>query len=662
MVMTEQNIMRKKMANTIRFLAADMVQKANSGHPGAPMGLADIAVVLSEKLSHNPKNPKWLNRDRLVFSGGHGSALIYSLLHLWGYDVSLDDLKDFRQLDSKTPGHPEYGHTDGIEITTGPLGQGIANAVGFAMAEAYTANQVNSETCELIDHKVYCLCGDGDLQEGISYEACALAGHLGLKDMVLIYDSNSITIEGDTGIAWSEDVAKRFEAQNWDVKKINGHCYDDIEKVLEEVKSATKPTIIIANTIIGKGAGELEGTHHTHGAPLGEKIIAESKTKEGFNPDETFQIPEDVLLRFRCALENGELAEKEWIHRQKEAPLLEQNEALSRLLNPDFSAIEYPDFSGDAAMATRDSNGKILNAIATAIPSFLGGSADLAPSNKTELKEMGDFPKGRNIHFGIREHAMAAITNAMALYGTTIPFNATFFVFSDYLKPAARIAALTGIQNFFVWTHDSIGVGEDGPTHEPIEHISQFRALPNFYLWRPADATENIEAWRTALTMQAPHGFVLSRQKLQTLKPKRDFGEVSKGAYIVKKRKGANFTLMASGSELMPCLKAACHLAVLGIKANVVSVPCLDLFNEQDAEYKATVVSPDTKVLAVEAATATEFYRYADDVLGMESFGASAPADLLFEKFGFTQEGIMKRACALMDVTYREVTLGECKL
>ncbi len=363
-------------------------------------------------------------------------------MHLWGYDVSLEDLKQFRQLDSKTPGHPEYGHTDGIEITTGPLGQGIANAVGFAMAEAYTANQVNSETCELIDHKVYCLCGDGDLQEGISYEACALAGHLGLKDMVLIYDSNHITIEGDTSIAWSEDVEGRFAAQNWDVKKINGHCYDDIEKVFEEVKSATKPTIIIANTIIGKGAGELEGTHHTHGAPLGEDIIAESKTKEGFDPEEKFAIPEDVLLRFRCALENGELAEKEWIHRQKEAPLIEQNIALEKLLNPDFSAIEFPDFSNDKEMATRDSNGKILNAIATAVPSFLGGSADLAPSNKTELKNMGDFPKGRNLHFGIREHSMAAITNAMALYGTTIPFNATFFVFSDYLKACSAYSGI----------------------------------------------------------------------------------------------------------------------------------------------------------------------------------------------------------------------------
>jgi len=655
--MTEQNTMRKKMADTIRFLAADMVQQANSGHPGAPMGLADIAVVLGEHLSHNPKNPKWLNRDRLVFSGGHGTGLIYSLLHLWGYDVSLDDLKNFRQLDSKTPGHPEYGHTDGIEITTGPLGQGIANAVGFAMAEAYTANQVNSDTCDLIDHKVYCLCGDGDLQEGISYEACALAGHLGLKDLILIYDSNEITIEGDTSIAWSEDVAKRFEAQNWNVLQINGHCYDAIDEALAEAKKATKPTIIIANTIIGKGAEGLEGSHETHGAPLGTETIKASKKKAGFPEEETFYIAEDVLLRFRCALEQGELAEKEWIHRQKEAPLIEQNHALERLLNPDFSTIEYPDFTGSEGFATRDSNGQILNAIAKALPGFIGGSADLGPSNKTTLKEMGDFPKGKNIHFGIREHSMAAITNAMALYGTVIPFNATFFVFSDYMKPSVRIAALTGIQNFFVWTHDSIGVGEDGPTHEPIEHISQFRALPNFYVWRPADATENVEAWKTALQIQAPHGFVLSRQKLKTLKPERDFGEVSRGAYIVKKRPNATLTIMASGSELMPSLQAGCFLEQMGINANIVSVPCLDLFNEQDADYKAAVIDPTTKVLAVEAASATEYYRYADDVLGMESFGASAPAGELFKKFGFTIKGIKQRACALMGVENKSVTI-----
>ncbi len=652
--------MRIKMANTIRFLAADMVQKANSGHPGAPMGLADIAVVLGEHLQHNPKNPKWLNRDRLVFSGGHGTGLIYSLLHLWGYDLSLDDLKNFRQLDSKTPGHPEYGHTAGIEITTGPLGQGVANAVGFAMAAAYTANQVNSETCALIDHKVYCLCGDGDLQEGISYEACALAGHLGLKDLILIYDSNEITIEGETSLAWSEDVAKRFEAQNWNVLQINGHCYDAIDAALIEAKCAAKPTIIIANTIIGRGADGLEGSHETHGAPLGAETISVSKQKAGCPPEEHFYISEDVLVRFRCAVEQGELAEKEWLHRHKEAPLIEQNEALARLLNPDFTSIKFPDFTNDKEMATRDSNGKILNAIATAIPGFIGGSADLGPSNKTTLNNMGDFPKGRNIHFGIREHAMAAITNAMALYGTLIPFNGTFFVFSDYQKPAVRIAALTGIQNFFVWTHDSIGVGEDGPTHEPIEHLSQFRALPNFYLWRPADATENVEAWKKALEIQAPQGFVLSRQKLKTLKPKRDFGEVANGAYLVKEREGATLTLMASGSELMPCLRAACHLEILGIKANVVSVPCLDLFDEQDEAYRTRVVNPDTKVLAVEAARAVEYYRYADDVLGMEGFGASAPAELLFERLGFTIASIMKRACKLLGAEYRDVEIGKC--
>jgi transketolase len=661
MAMTEQNTLRKKMANTIRFLAADMVQLANSGHPGAPMGLADIAVVLSEHLSHNPRNPQWLNRDRLVFSGGHASSLIYALLHLWGYDLSLQDLKNFRQLDSKTPGHPEYAHTPGVEITTGPLGQGVANAVGFAMARAYTARQVNSETCSLIDHKVYCFCGDGDLQEGISYEACALAGHLGLQDLILIYDNNQITIEGDASLAWSEDVAARFAAQNWNVLTVNGHCYDEIDKALGEAKNATRPTILIANTIIGKGAGQLEGSHHTHGAPLGDETIRASKAKEGFDPEATFQIPEDVRFRFRCALERGDLAEKEWIHRQKEAPLMEQNVALEKLLNPDFSSIQFPDFLSTPEMATRDSNGKILNAIAKAVPGFLGGSADLGPSNKTELKDFADFPGGKNIHFGIREHAMAAITNAMALYGTTIPFNATFFVFSDYLKPAARIAALSGIRNFFIWTHDSIGVGEDGPTHEPIEHLSQYRALPGFYVWRPADATENVEAWKTALQIDAPQGFVLSRQKLKTLKASKDFGEVGKGAYLLKEREGATLTLMASGSELMPALRAACHLEMIGLKANVVSVPCLDLFHEQDDAYKARVIDPQTKVLAIEAATATEYYRYADAVMGMTGFGASAPADQLFRKFGFTREGIMQQACALAGVEYRAVNEDTCQ-
>jgi transketolase len=653
--------LNKKMANTIRFLSADMIQKANSGHPGAPMGLADIAVALSKHLKHNPKDPNWINRDRVVFSGGHASALIYSLLHLWGYNVSLDDLKEFRQLDSKTPGHPEYGHTEGVEITTGPLGQGVANAVGFAMAKEYTASKVNSETCKIIDHKVYCFCGDGDLQEGISYEACSLAGRLKLKDLVLIYDSNHITIEGDTKIAWDEDVEARFKAQNWDVIKVNGHCGEQIDKAFNDVKNAAKPTIIIANTIIGRGAMELEGSHKTHGSPLGEDIIKASKEKENY-PLEPFSIDSEALESFREAIIRGEEAQKAWNHLLGQAPLPEQVEALKLLQNPDFSNIEWPDFSDKKEMATRDSNGVILNAIAKGVPSFLGGSADLSPSNKTELKDLGDFPNGKNIYFGIREHSMAAITNAMALYGTIIPFNATFFVFSDYLKPSARVAALTKIKNYFIWTHDSIGVGEDGPTHEPIEQLSQFRALPNFYVWRPADATENLEAWKCALDMNAPSAFVLSRQKLKTLKPKRDFGEVSNGAYIVKKREGATLTIMASGSELMPSLMAGCYLEKMGVKANIVSVPCFDLFDEQDASYKEAVIDKNTKVLAVEAARGLEYYKYADDVLGMESFGASAPADKLFEKFGFTIENIKARACELLGVENKKVTINDCEL
>ena len=451
------NTTRQKMADTIRFLAADMVQQASSGHPGAPMGLADIAVVLSEHLNHNPKNPKWLNRDRLVFSGGHGTGLIYSLYYLWGYGLEISDLQNFRQLDSKTPGHPEYGHTAGIEITTGPLGQGIANAVGFAMASSYVGNKVNSETAALIDHKVYCLCGDGDLEEGISYEACSIAGHMGLDNLVLIYDSNCITIEGSTELSLSENMRDRFESQNWAVLEIDGHNFDEIDSALTQAKTIKRPVLIIANTVIAKGGGKMEGTHHAHGAPLGHDVIKESKIAAGFDPEATFAVDADVLERFRCAIEKGDLAEREWNHRLKELPLSEQNEAYEQLMNPDFSRIQWPSF--EKADATRNTNGIILNAIAKAIPGFLGGSADLGPSNKTELTNMGDFPKGKNIHFGIREHAMASITNAMALYGPLMPFSATFFVFSDYLKPSARIAALSGIQHFFIWTHDSIGVG-----------------------------------------------------------------------------------------------------------------------------------------------------------------------------------------------------------
>ena len=635
------NEMRQKMADSIRFLAADMVQEANSGHPGAPMGLADIAVVLSQHLRHNPKNPSWLNRDRLVFSGGHGTGLIYSLYYLWGYGLEIEDLKNFRQLDSKTPGHPEYGHTKGVEITTGPLGQGIANAVGFSMASKFVASQVNSETAKLIDHNVYCLCGDGDLEEGISYEACSIAGHNKLDNLILIYDSNRITIEGSTDISISEDISKRFEAQGWDVLECDGHDFDDIDRALTQAKANQKPTIIIANTIIAKGAGKLEGSHHSHGAPLGEDVIAQAKKDAGFDPDKKFFVPEDVLVRFRCAIEEGDLLEREWIHSQKTLPLMEQNEALEALQNPDFSRIDYPVF--DKAEATRSTNGKVMNAIAKGLPGFLGGSADLSPSNKTNLNDMGVFPKGRNIYFGIREHAMASIVNAMALYGGLLPFSATFFVFSDYLKPAARIAALSGIQQFFIWTHDSIGVGEDGPTHQPIEHLSQFRALPNFYVWRPADGNENVEAWKVALEMRnSPSAFVCSRQNLALL-PKPVGGEVAKGGYLLSCDDDAVITLMASGSEVELALKVKEALNEKGVPANVVSVPCFDLFIEQDKSYISSIIKEGTKTIAIEAARGLEWYKLADEVIGMDSFGASAPAGQLFEKFGFSVDSILEK-------------------
>lgn len=632
--------MLKKMADTIRFLCADMVQQANSGHPGAPMGLADVMVVLAKFLNHNPKNPNWLNRDRLVFSGGHASSLVYSFLHISGYDLSLEDLKNFRQLGSKTPGHPEI-HTKGVEVATGPLGQGVANAVGFAMAAKYAANLLNEPENAVIDHKIYCLCGDGDLQEGISYEACAVAGNLRLDNLVLIYDSNNITIEGDTSIAWSEDVKARFEAQGWDVARIDGHDYDQIEFALEQAAEKEHPYLIIANTRIAKGAGELEGSHHSHGAPLGEEIIKAAKTAAGFDPERKFAIGEDVLIRFRAAIEKGDLAEAQW-NKKVENLSNESKNMLNSLLNPDFSKINFPDFTGKK-LATRDSNGIIMNEIARALPGFIGGSADLAPSNKTELKGMGDFPNGRNIHYGIREHAMAAINNAVARYGLFLPFSATFFIFSDYLKPSARIASLMSIRHFFIFTHDSIGVGEDGPTHQPIEQLSTLRAMPNFYTFRPADGNENALCWKAALNLRAPSAFVLSRQGLAPLE-KGEFGGVENGAYLLKRAQNAKITLIASGSEVELCVKAAEILAARGIGTNVVSAPCFDLLCEQPREYVDKILDPQTKIIAVEAASALEWYKFAGEIYSMKSFGESGKAGALFEYFGFTPEKIAEFA------------------
>ena len=628
----------QKQADTIRFLAADMVQQANSGHPGAPMGLADIATVLSKHLNVNPADEKWLNRDRLVFSGGHATGLVYSLLHLWGFDVSINDIKKFRQTHSKTPGHPEYGHTHGIEITTGPLGQGIANAVGFAMAAKYAQNTLGKD---VINHKVYCLCGDGDLQEGISYEATSSAGHLKLDNLVIIYDSNSITIEGDTSLSWTENVKKRFQAIDFEVIEIDGHNFDQIDKALVAAKESTLPVLIIAKTAIAKGAVTMEGSHHSHGAPLGDEEIAKSKAKAGFDPEQKFFVPADVKGAFDKLIV-GSTAQNAWY----DSLSAETKAKIEELQNPNFDSIVYPTFEADSSVATRDSNHKILNAIAKAIPGFFGGSADLGPSNKTELKDMGDFPFGKNIHFGIKEHAMAAICNAMNLYGLFRVYSATFFVFSDYLKPSARIAALAGIPQHFIWTHDSIGVGEDGPTHQPIEHLSQFRALPNFYTFRPADATENVESWKVALKLKAPSAFVCSRQGLKVLKDERAYGNVSNGAYLLRQRENANITIMASGSELMLALQTACQLESEGIFANIVSVPCFDLLMEQSKEYVEKIIDPKTKVYAVEAARGLEYYKYADVVFGMETFGASGPANDLFEEFGFTIEKLKAKIVA----------------
>lgn len=634
--------MNTKISNTIKFLSADMVQKANSGHPGAPMGLSDIMSVLMKFIKHNPKNPKWLNRDRLVFSGGHASALVYSYLYLSGYDLSLDDLKNFRQLHSRTPGHPEIT-TNGVEIATGPLGQGIANAVGFALASKYAANLLNDEKTKVIDHKVYCFCGDGDLEEGISYEACALAGFHKLDNLVIIYDSNSITIEGSTNLAWSEDVKARFEAQGFEVARIDGHDFTQIEFALSEAKNKTKPYLIIANTKIAKGALELENTSKSHGAPLGEELIQRAKVEAGFDPDKHFFVSEDVLFQTRAAVEKGDLEEALW-KKSLESLTSEKKELLNSLLNPDFSKVEYPDFSGQK-LATRDSNGKIINAISKAVPSFLGGSADLAPSNKTTLNDAGTFPDGKNIHFGIREHAMAAINNAIARYGLFVPFSATFFIFSDYLKNSARMAALMKLKHFFIFTHDSIGVGEDGPTHQPIEQLSTFRAMPGFYTFRPADGNENVKCWQIALSLDAPSAFVLSRQGLEPL-PKPVFGEPKNGGYLVKESSGAKITLIASGSEVELCLKAANLLESKDIKTNVVSVPCFEILCKQEKSYLGRILKG--KVLAVESASGLEWYKFADEVLGMQTFGESGKAGDLFKHFGFSDTNIAKIAESLL--------------
>ncbi|WQU35184.1 transketolase [Helicobacter pylori] len=629
----------KSMANTLRFLCADMIDKANSGHPGVCLGLADVMVVLSLHLNLNPTNPKWLNRDRLVFSGGHASALAYSLLHLWGFDLRLEDLKRFRQLHSKTPGHPELHHTEGIEITTGPLGQGFANAVGFSMASQYAQNLLDKQA---ISHKVYCLCGDGDLQEGISYESASLAGHLNLNNLIVIYDSNQISIEGAINISFSEQVKMRFVAQNWEVLECDGHDYQAIHNALEEAKKSHKPTLLIAHTIIGKGAVGLEGSEKTHGSPLNKEVLKQSKENAQINPNESFIISPKNKMHFEEVKVRGVSLEALW--EKSLSPKIK--EKIHALKDFDFNAIHYPTFKKGESLATRVSNGMILNAIAKECESFLGGSADLAPSNNTQLKHSGDFPLGQNLHFGIREHAMGAITNALAAYGLLVPFCATFFVFSDYLMPSMRLSALMKLKALFIFTHDSIGVGEDGATHQPIEQLSHLRALPHFYAFRPSDAFENKACMQIALSLNAPSALILSRQNLPVL-DEVSKEQVLKGAYVKHHSKDPIITLVASGSEVSLALESAKILERENIPTQVVSTPCFDLLIEQDESYLKELFKG--KVLVIEASRAIEWYRFADKIIGMDSFGSSAKGDKLFEKFGFSVENITAQAKRLLN-------------
>ncbi|AFI02144.1 transketolase [Helicobacter pylori PeCan18] len=629
----------KSMANTLRFLCADMIDKANSGHPGVCLGLADVMVVLSLYLNTNPTNPKWLNRDRLVFSGGHASALAYSLLHLWGFDLSLDDLKRFRQLHSKTPGHPELHHTEGIEITTGPLGQGFANAVGFSMASQYAQTLLDKEA---ISHKVYCLCGDGDLQEGISYESASLAGHLRLDNLIVIYDSNQISIEGAINISFSEQVKMRFLAQNWEVLECDGHDYQAINDALEEAKKSPKPTLLIAHTIIGKGAIGLEGSEKTHGSPLNKEVLKQSKENAQINPNESFIISPKNKMHFEEVKVRGVSLEALW----EKSLSPKTKEKIHALKNFDFNAIHYPAFKKGESLATRVSNGMILNAIAKECEGFLGGSADLAPSNNTHLKHSGDFPLGQNLHFGIREHAMGAITNALAAYGLFLPFCATFFVFSDYLMPSMRLSALMKLKALFIFTHDSIGVGEDGATHQPIEQLSHLRALPHFYAFRPSDAFENKACMQVALSLNAPSALILSRQNLPVL-DEVSKEQVLKGAYVKHHSKDPIITLVASGSEVSLALESAKILERENIPTQVVSAPCFDLLIEQDESYLKELFKG--KVLVIEASRAIEWYRFADKIIGMDSFGSSAKGDKLFEKFGFSVENVTAQAKRLLN-------------
>ncbi|GAK53954.1 transketolase [Candidatus Moduliflexus flocculans] len=659
--MIDQKVLDTLCINTIRTLAMDGVQKANSGHPGAPMGMAPMAYTIWTRfLKHNPNNPKWADRDRFVLSGGHACMLIYSLLYLTGYDMPLDELKKFRQWGSKTPGHPEYGHVPGVEATTGPLGQGLSMAVGMAIAERMLAARFNRPEHEIVDHYTYVMAGDGDMMEGVASEAASLAGHLKLNKLICLYDDNSITIDGPTSLAFTEDVAKRFEAYGWHVRRIEHG--DDPQSIFAAIDAAKKetsrPSLICVKTHIGHGSPNKQDSHEAHGAPLGVEEVKLTKEALGWPSQEPFFVPEDALAHFRKCVERGAEWEKSWNERfaayaTAYPDAAKEWEMMMSKAVPEGWEQLIPAFAPDKPQATRVVSGQVLNAIVKVIPSLVGGSADLAPSNNTYLKGYGDIQatdfSGRNFRFGVREHGMGAIMNGLALHGGFIPYGGTFLVFSDYMRPTVRLAALMEQQVVYVFTHDSIGLGEDGPTHQPIEHIASLRMIPNLFVMRPADATETVAAWKVALERKnGPTVLALCRQNLPILDrskyPSADM--VAKGAYILSdSEKTPDVILIATGSEVSLALKAQQALAEKKIAARVVSMPCCELFEQQPQSYKDEVLPPAvTARVAIEAGVTIGWYKYVGTtgaVIGIDSFGASAPANILFEKFGFTVDNIV---------------------
>lgn len=656
--------MERLCINTIRFLAVDAIQKANSGHPGLPMGMAPAAFTLFTKhLKYNPGNSGWANRDRFILSAGHGSALLYAVLHLTGYDLPLEEIKQFRQWGSKTPGHPEYELTDGVEATTGPLGQGISNAVGVAIAEKFLGAYFNKPDFRVIDHSVYVIAGDGCLQEGVSSEACSLAGHLGLDNLIVLYDDNEVTIDGRTSLSFTEDVASRFQAYGWYVQEIDGdgHSLDALDQALNEAKKQQgKPSLIKFRTVIGYGSPNKADSSAIHGSPLGEDEVKATKENLGWSFDEPFYVPEEVKEYFKSCRTKGQQAEAEWqeLVKRYKTEYPEPGKELEAALNgqlPDNWQAAFPTFDSTASVATRKASGKVLEAVMPKLPLVLGGSADLTPSNNTLFSGAAVFqrdnPAGRYIHFGVREHAMGAILNGIALNRMVRAYGATFLCFADYMLPAIRVAALSGYPSIFIFTHDSIGLGEDGPTHQPVEHVSYLRAMPDLVSFRPADANETVEAWRYALTYRnGPVAISLTRQGVPVL-DQNIYGSASqlhKGGYIVAEQEDPELLIIATGSEVSLALKAYEELATLKIKTRVVSMPSLELFEQQSRDYIEQVIPPVlTRRIVVEAGIKRGWEGYIGDTgtfIGLSGFGASAPAKDLFEKKGITVDAIVKAA------------------